>query len=95
MKVCEEGQLGPLPARKVKGFRRTLISVAGLVDLPQVDKVVFSSAGVHLHGRNGGAPVRIGSRMSNNLFSFDGVEAVARLQAPTSATIRSMGERRQ
>ena len=79
MRVSEKGRLGPLAARKVKGFNRTLVSVAGLVDLPRVEKVVFSAGGVHLHCRDRTDPIHIGDRLSNNLFSFSGLDAVTNL----------------
>ena len=82
MKVKEKGNLGPLKARKVAGFRRTLVSVSSLVDMPKCKEVVFNSQGVFIRTNSSSEPIHIGSRMANNLYSFDGVKNISDLSPP-------------
>ena len=69
--IAEMGGLGPLMARKVKSFDRTLISVRDLVD--KYGGVYFDAEGVHLITHIGEDLVcsTIGAANSQRLCSFD------------------------
>ena len=69
--IAEMGELGPLMARKVKSFDRTLISVRDLVD--KYGGVYFDAEGVHLITHIGEDLVcsTIGAANSQRLCGFD------------------------
>ena len=69
--IAEMGGLGPLMARKVKSFDRTLISVRDLVD--KYGGVFFDTEGVHLTTHIGDDLVcsNIGAANSQRLCGFD------------------------
>jgi hypothetical protein len=69
--IAEMGRLGPLMARKVKSFDRTLISVRDLVD--KYGGVYFDDEGVHLITNLGEDLVcsTIGAANDQRLYGFD------------------------
>ena len=73
MVVKEKGLFGPLPAQKVAGFGRTLVSVVDLVGLPGCSSVIFNERGVFLTRPGDPRLVTIGRRTADNLYSFDDV----------------------
>ena len=69
--IAQVGKLGPLTARKVRSFDRTLVSVRDLVD--KYGGVYFDSSGVHLVSLVGNKFVTstIGAPTQARLYSFD------------------------
>ena len=93
MTVLESGKLGPLEAQKVTGFGRTLVSVADLADLPGCKEVVFNKRGVFL--RTTGNSLALGRRTQDNLYSFDDLSCLDKLQTQEGAGARRTGVRRR
>ena len=70
--IAESGKLGPLSAKKVNSFERTLVSVRDLVDL--YGGVLFNSSGVHVVSESAARQTistQIGEATTARLYSFD------------------------
>ena len=71
-RVAQEGDIGPLRnVKQVRSFKRSLVSVADLVD--QFGGLFFDQRGVHVVSKKAGNLVSttIGLRTPNRLFSFN------------------------
>ena len=77
-RVAKEGDIGPLRnVKQVRSFKRSLVSVADLVD--QFGGLFFDQRGVHVVSKKAGNLVSttIGLRTPNRLFSFN-IEALSK-----------------